>query len=250
MKLLAFFLVTICSTAWSFDHNHETYRYVLSAFVLRNGNQTLVNYKDLKGDTAKLDQYIKELGEITKKDLESWNTDQKLATLINGYNAWTLKLITTHYPVKSIRKIGPFYSTPWKQEFITWLGQKVSLDHIEHEIIRKDFKEPRIHFALVCAAVSCPPLQEKPFLASTLEAQLKKGTDEFLLDQKKNTYVIKDEEVILSVSSIFDWYGSDFGNKDELRAYLVSQMGIAEKVKGKSMTIKYLDYDWSLNEVK
>jgi len=250
MKLLLIYSIFLISTAWGFDQNHEVYRDVLSTYVIRNGNQTLVNYKDLKGNTVKLDQYIADLGRITRKDFESWGPDQRLASLINGYNAWTLKLIANNYPVKSIRKIGPFYSSPWKQEFISWLGQKVSLDYIEHNIIRKDFKEPRIHFALVCAAMSCPPLQEKPFLATTLEAQLEEATDDFLQDGKKNYAEIKDGKVTLHLSSIFDWYGSDFGDKAGLRSYVIRELGLTEKVKDKSITVEYLDYNWNLNELK
>lgn len=249
MKLIAFILL-ICQQTWAFDHDHRTYGELLSRHVKRNGAQTLVDYGAIKKDPSQLRTYVAALSKVTEKEYQQWTEEQKLAALINGYNAWTIELIVENYPVKSIKKIGPFYSTPWKQEFIEWLGEKVSLDDIEHETIRKKFKEPRIHFALVCAAMGCPTLQEKPFRASELEGQLKKASSEFLNDRNKNNYAIQGEELVLNLSSIFKWYGGDFGTEEQLRNYILEEMNLVDEAKGKQVKVNYLDYDWGLNDAK
>lgn len=249
MKVL-FLSIFITAHAWGFDHGHTKFIEVLGKNVVRKGSQTLVNYKAIKKDPVKLKQYLQELSTVTKKEYQGWSKDEKLAALINGYNAWTIQLIVDNYPVSSIKKIGPFYSTPWKKEFISWLGEKRSLDDIEHGIIRKEFNEPRIHFALVCAALGCPTLQEKPFVASKLESNLKKASDEFLQDTSKNIHVISGDEVLLNVSSIFKWYGEDFGPQEALITYITKGMGISDKVNGKKIKLDYLEYNWSLNDVK
>ena len=240
----------LSSNAWSFDHNHSLFKNVLSTYLSRDGLETFVNYKKLKNDSEDLDKYISALKGVTKSQYNTWSEEEKLAVLINGYNAWTIKLILEHYPVSSIKKIGSFFKSPWDIKFINWLGEEVSLDHIEHEVIRKDFKEPRIHFALVCAALGCPPLQEEPYQASKLSEQLKKASSEFLNDQNENRYKVKDDVVELKVSSIFKWYGKDFGSEKELINFLVNEMGIKDKIKTRKVEISHLDYDWGLNDVR
>jgi hypothetical protein len=241
------FLLILTTNAWSFDHDHKYFQEVLDNFVTRTGSQTLVNYSKVQKSPEKLNQYIKDLSEVSKRDFNSWSHDQKLVTLINGYNAWTLKLIIDHYPVSSIKDIGSFLSDAWEQEFIKWLDKIVTLNHIEHDLIRKNFNEPRIHFALVCAAVGCPSLQEKVYLASSLDTQLQKASDEFLQDKKKYYSKTSNDEVTLYVSSIFKWYGKDFGSEKELKSYLAGGMRVPEDRK---ISLKFLDYDWSLNDSK
>lgn len=251
MNLVFLVLIILSSTSvLGFDHTHKKFADVLASHVVRKGEQTLVNYASIKRNPSKLTEYIQGLANVKRTEFESWSKEQRLATLINGYNAWTIQLVVDNYPVPSIKKIGPFYSTPWKQKFIIWLGDKVSLDDIEHGTIRKNFTEPRIHVALVCAALGCPNLQEKVFLADELESQLRKASEEFLRDGNKNRYEISGDVLSLNVSSIFDWYGEDFGPKEKLTSYIIDGMGIADKSKGKKVKMEFLDYDWSLNETK
>jgi hypothetical protein len=250
MKKCFVLMLLVSLNAWGFDHQHQHFQEVLSQHVKFFGQQSLVDYKSLKQDSTKLKLYIDELSQVSKKDFQGWNREQQLATLINAYNAWTLKLIIDHYPVKSIRKIGPFYSTPWKQKFIKWLGEEVSLDEIEHQRIRKVYAEPRIHFVLVCASIGCPSLSATAFVAPKLHIQLDQAAKAFLSDRSKNTYQLKDNAVNLNVSSIFKWYGSDFGNEDELKKFLLKGLGIENESAGKKIKLDYLDYDWGLNEIK
>jgi hypothetical protein len=236
--------------AWSFDHEHSLFKVVLKKNLSRRGQQTFVDYQKLKKDPEELDKYLSDLKGVTKGQYKAWTQEEKLAALINGYNAWTLKLIIEHYPVSSIKKIGSIFRSPWEKKFITWLGEEVSLDHIEHEVIRKDFSEPRIHFALVCAAMGCPPLQEEPYRASALSVQLEKASSNFLTDRDENRYTIKDHVIELKVSNIFKWYGKDFGTEKDLIKFLVNEMGINDQIKNKKIEISYLNYDWSLNDVR
>ncbi len=250
MLKFIFLLVCLCSELWAFDHEHKAFTLVLSKTVTRVGNQTLVDYRSLKNNPAELKTYLKNLSDLSQREFASMTKEERLATLINAYNGHTLLLVAQNYPVKSIRDIGPFYSTPWKKDFISWQGKDVSLDHLEHDLIRKDFQEPRIHFALVCAAMSCPNLRTSAYSSQGLEKELSLAADEFLKDPKKNWPEVKDASSILHVSSIFKWYGDDFGRPEKQKSFLIEHMGLKEKLGTKTVTLDFLDYDWSLNEKK
>ena len=137
--------------ALAFDHAHRGWSEIVKGSVTWTNSASTVNYKYLKSNLISLDKYLKELSEVKSSEFEQWNRDQQLAFLINAYNAWTVKLILENYPVKSIKDIGGIFSSPWKQKFIKLFDKEISLDWIEHEKIRPTYKEPRIHFALVCA---------------------------------------------------------------------------------------------------
>ena len=165
----------------------------------------------------------------------SWTRDQKLSYWINLYNAVTLQLVTKHFPIKSIRDIA---ENPWKIKLVTVNGKALTLDQIENEIIRPRFNDARIHFAVNCAAASCPPLLNEAFVASTLGRQLEKQTKSFINNRKYNE-ITKDGA---KVSKIFEWYAVDFGN---LVTYINRYSSTQVKANGK---ISYLEYDWGLND--
>lgn len=248
MKILLLLILSVHS-AFAFDHSHADLKKVLDEVVVVKGRESAVDYKKLKQNPESLSAYLKKLSEIKKKEFESWDEDKRLATLINAYNAWTLKLIIDHYPVDSIKDIGSFFISPWQKDIVPWLGKTIDLDEIEHEIIRKNYQEPRIHFALVCASKGCPPLKKEPYKGETLDAQLEESKKNFLLNSAKNTHKLKGDELTLKVSSIFKWFPEDFGGKDKLKEYLVEGMGIQERAKGKKIELEYLDYDWDLNDL-
>lgn len=235
----------------NFDHSHSLWTEILTKHVTINKNSSTVNYKELKTDPNKLLTYNKSLSTVSKKMYESWNDNEKLAFLINAYNSFTLQLIIENYPVKSIKDIGGLFSNPWKKNFFSLLEEKTNLDHIEHKVIRKDFIEPRIHFALVCASKSCPALPSTPFQADKLIDQLNKATENFLSDKNKNRF--NKEKNQLEISSIFKWYGGDFIKKhgsleNFLAPYFINPINLSDKIKTKKLSIKFLDYDWGLNE--
>lgn len=211
--------------------DHSSFNALLKRHVNAGGN---VNYSQLKQDEKKLDEYLSNLSDNPPSD--DWSRNERLAYWINAYNAYTLKLIVENYPVKSITDLNG--GKPWDRKWIEIGDRTYSLNQIEHDIIRPRFKEPRIHFAVNCAAASCPPLPNKAFTANNLNSLLETRTRAFIRNDAYNT--VNTDEV--AVSKIFDWYGEDFG---DLRAYLNRYADI-EIPAGKE--IGFREYDWALNE--
>jgi hypothetical protein len=236
-----------------FDHAHSGWATVLKKGVSAKGRTTQVDYKGLKAEPSALISYLRTLEAVTQAEYDAFTEAQKLAFLINAYNALTVKLIVDHYPVKSIKDIGSVFSSAWKQKFFTLLGQKRDLDNIEHDMIRKNFNEPRIHFSIVCASVGCPALRAEPFVAARLESQLESSTHDFISDPSRNRYL--SDSKTLEISSIFDWYDGDFVKKfGSLESFLADRItddpAQRKIIREKKAKIRYLDYDWSLNELK
>jgi hypothetical protein len=181
-----------------------------------------------------------------------------LAFLINAYNAWTVKLILSGPPdLKSIKDLGSFFSSPWKKEFVTLLDETRSLDEIEHKLIRGSdrYNDPRIHFAVNCASISCPALRAEAYDGNRLNEQLTEQTNLFLSNPERNQV----EQDVIKLSSIFKWYREDFEkgwmNYHHLEDFLItnsaslnlSKKQIA-KLKTGEMDIEFLNYDWRLNK--
>jgi len=177
---------------------------------------------------------------------------QRLAYWINAYNILTIDLILDHYPVDSIRDIGSFFSPVWKIPVATIEGRQVSLDDIEHEILRK-MGEPRIHAAIVCASTSCPPLARSPFRSATLGEDLDRAMRSWLASPRKGVSIDRTRKVV-TVSKIFDWFEADFEAKGgvlaTIAAYLPAQEADWLRGPGRNAKLRYFDYDCSLNELK
>ncbi len=222
--------------------SHEAWNQLLKAYVSPTG---IVNYKGFVKDKAKLDAYLKTISE-NAPDRKTWSKNEQLAYWINAYNAYTVKLIADNYPVKSIRDLGPALKIPlikdvWHYKFFKIGGQESSLDEIEHSILRKEFSEPRIHFAINCASVSCPPLLNEAFVASKIDAQLERVAKTFVNDKSRN----KISPNAIEISSIFSWFKGDFTNNGSLIDFLNKYSTV--KIN-KTATISHLDYNWNLNE--
>lgn len=240
-KILGISLVLFVFQANSQGISHDIFDGLLKKHVSAKGE---VNYGGFAKDRAELNKYIELISKSAPKP--AWTTNQKLAYWINAYNAYTIVLILNHADkkIKSIKDIGdkikiPFVNTPWDVKFIEIEGKSYDLNAIEHGIIRKQFSEPRIHFALVCAAKSCPPLRNEAFNAINLNAQLDQQAGAFINDTSKN--VIKTNAV--SLSKIFDWYRGDF-KTDNMINYLNKYANIKAENNAK---ISYSKYDWALN---
>ena len=212
--------------------------------LLAKYNQAgLVNYAGFKSEESRLDKY---LGQLSSIDPESLTSPDRFAFYVNAYNAWTIKLILSGYPgLESIKELGNIFKSPWKRKFVDLNGKKVTLDHIEHDILRPQFKDPRVHFAVNCASIGCPPLFKEPFAGSRLEQQLDNATRAFINDRRYNRL----EGNTLYVSKIFKWFKEDF---DHDIIGFFEQFGADElrfMIKDRRATIKieYLDYDWGLN---
>lgn len=215
-----------------------------------------VDYAALCKDD-RLDVYTRYLSAIDPESLPS--DADKLAFWINAYNAFTLKLICDNYPVKSIndlhtggRIVGHVIKkTAWDKKFIEINGKELTLNNIEHDIIREHFDDPRIHFALVCAAKSCPPLRSEAFAADRLDEQLDDQGRVFFAQTDKNRVDADKKTVYLS--KILDWYEGDFGDgKKDVLAYIARYLpgDVAEDIRANpgDWQVKYTDYDWALND--
>ncbi len=204
-QIFAIFTIFLATNAWGFDHSHKIFDQLLKNHVVVKDGQSMVSYQTILKNN-KLDKYLKELSSLSRKEFDNFSSNEQLALLINTYNAFTIKLVLDHYPVKSIKDIGSFFSTPWKKKFVSFLGEKTNLDNIENILIRAQFKEPRIHFAINCASVGCPSLMNTAFIASRLEDQLDNSAKLFFTNHKKNHI----NGNTLFLSKILKWYVEDF----------------------------------------
>lgn len=235
--------------------DYAAYAEILQTYVDAEG---LVDYSALQAERASLDGFVAQLGAISPTAYEGWSEADQIAFLINAYNAITLQSIIDQQPLKaSIRHIPGVWN--FRQHPV--LGQRLTLDAIEHDILRPDFSEPRIHAALVCAAISCPPLRQEPFTGANLEEQLDDQTQRWL-DGPHGLSIDRSQNQV-AISSIFDWFGEDwqprydapdqFTGSPKERAALnfignyLSPDDQAYLAEG-NYRLSYLNYDWALNE--
>jgi hypothetical protein len=235
-----FFTLALNSATWANPIvDHSIYAELLNKHII-NGK---VDYDGFKSEEAKLDQYLNLLEAVDSKSLSQ---NEQFAFYANAYNAWTIKLILSRYPdVKSIKDLGSLFKSPWEKEIVRLDGEVMTLDNIEHDILRPRFKDPRVHFAINCAAISCPPLSSEPYRGDRLSDQLNDSTRSFLNDP--GNYKFDGDDFY--VSRIFKWFAEDF-NHDILGFYLnYANDDLKQKLEAKrtALRIKYLEYDWGLN---
>ncbi len=225
--------------------SHEKWSAMLKKHVRVDG---LVDYQGFIGDKAELQAYL----DIISKEApaKNWSENDKMAYWLNAYNAFTVKLIIDNYPVKSIKDLGPaiqiiFVNTPWDKKFFKIGSRKMTLNGIEHRILRNQFTEPRIHFALNCASMSCPKLRGEAYEGALLDKQLTEQAKAFLSDTSRNVVDVNNPKL----SSIFNWYGGDMKKWSKLS--LIQYINKYSPVQiNESANIDYLKYDWNLNEAK
>lgn len=211
------------------------YNDLLQKHVTKDG---IVDYKSFKADEAKLDTYISYLEKTTPAS--SWSENKQKAFWINTYNAYTIKLILENYPLKSIMDIKQDGKTAWKISFAKVGGKTYTLDYIEHEILRKNLFDPRIHVGVNCASGSCPKLGNVAFTEENVHANLDELMKEFINDSSRNK--ITNNKV--QISSIFDWFKEDFTKNGSVIDYLNKY---SNTEINSNTAISYLKYDWSLN---
>ncbi|VFQ45919.1 DUF547 domain-containing protein [Desulfoluna butyratoxydans] len=236
LMALVFALVT---GARAETYDHAPFDDLLATHVRGGG----IDYDGLADEEDKLDAY---LAPAASYSAEGLSREEAMAFWINMYNAWTLKLILTKYPeIESIKDLGSVFSSPWKKEFVKIGGKTLTLNEIEHAILREKYQDPRIHFAVNCASRSCPPLLAEAYLGDTLDAQLDAATIDFI-NNSANTRV---EGNRLVVSRIFKWYKEDFG--DDIAAYIgryaEGPLKAAMAQAQGDLKVSFMAYDWSLN---
>ncbi|MEO0966214.1 MAG: DUF547 domain-containing protein [Planctomycetota bacterium] len=208
-----------------------------------------VNYAGFAADEASLDIYLAALGSA---DYDALSRDAKLAYLINAYNAFTIKLILDHWDdgrLESIMDIAG--GEAWDLKRWNMAGQTVSLNELEHEIIRKDFLEPRIHFVVVCAAFSCPPLRSEAYTAEKLEAQLQEQTVYSFNHPRWLIFDGGSGTPTLRLTKLLDWYAGDFTQvAPSVEAYAgeFNQRLGAHLAEDRPVSIQWIDYSWLLND--
>ena len=265
IHVLAIFAALVASTAFAqFDQSHKAFDDLLKKHVtyISSGNASQISYAGVLRDHAALTAYLDSVSAVTEATYKGWNKSQQLAFLINAYNAYTIELILTKYPnLKSIRDLGGAFSKPWGIKFFKLFGKEMTLDGIEHDMIRAEgvFNDPRIHVGVVCASIGCPMLRNEAFTADKVDAQLEDGMQRFLSDKSRNRY--NTDKKTLEVSKIFDWYKKDFTKGYKGFSSLEAALGkYADKlstdtaaqaeIKTGKVAITYLDYDWNLNDKK
>jgi hypothetical protein len=230
------------------DHAH--WDRFLKKYVVMNHPSGInrVRYSSVTADDRKaLDAYVQQLQQV---EVTRLNRSGQKAYWINLYNALTVKVVLDHYPVKSIRDIkispGVFSGGPWGAKLLTIQGQAVSLNDIEHRILRPLWKDNRVHYAVNCASLGCPNLQPEAYTPENTETLLEKGAREYVNHPRG----VRQEGDRLQLSSIYDWFQADFDGSEEgllrhLQRYANSDLaGRLKEFRGK---ISY-DYDWRINE--
>lgn len=210
--------------------DHSNWNALLSTYVSATGN---VNYKGLSGKISELDAYLSWLA--SNAPGASDKSQKAKAYWINAYNAFTVKLILDNYPIASITDIAG--GKPWDKKWIKLGNKTYSLNDIEHGIIRPVWKDARIHFAVNCAAKSCPPLVNKAYTSDNIDGLLEKATKSFINNQNYNTIGAGQTKL----SKIFEWYNEDFG---DLITYINRYS--STKVKPNAQ-VGFIDYNWALN---
>jgi Protein of unknown function, DUF547 len=252
MKRRAFLLAALPLAAQAQDHAAWTALLRRHVRLLRGGQESQLDYTGLAKDRPALQAYLTGLSAVTPAQYRALPRAAQMAFLINAYNAFTAELILTRHPqLRSIKELGTLLQSPWKRRWVPLLGDTLSLDDIEHERLRPVFQDARIHFAVNCASIGCPMLREEAYTASQLDAQLEQQTERFLRDRTRNRV----EGGQLRVSKIFDWYGDDF--RPRLAAWLAPRAAWLSDVASEraaiatgTLPIRFLDYDWTLNDAR
>ncbi len=244
--LAVFFVFSFCSNSEAFDFSDwgALVKKYVAPKTLAGVRFNAIDYASLKKDPV-FSGLVARLESYSLASLES--RESKLSFWINVYNILAAKMITDHYPIKSIKDVGSFFKPVWKRVAGTVGGKERTLNDIEHEILRK-MNEPRIHVAIVCASVSCPDLRQEVYSAGKLNEQLDDQMEKFLrspgkgmkLDERKNRVYL---------SSIFKWFTEDFASRGGVLKYIGQYVTAEERkvLNNSKIKISYLDYNWEIN---
>jgi hypothetical protein len=241
-RLILVALAFAALPARAFDHSAWDALLKKHVVLLSGSHASQVRYDGFARDRAALKAYLDSLSRVPAAQFEGWPRDERKAFLINAYNAFTVEKILTRWPdIGSIWDFGKISGNPFKDDFFSLLGKPMTLDGIEHGMLRKKgaYDDPRVHYAVNCASIGCPMLREEAYGAARLEAQLDEQAARFLSDRSRNRF----RDGRLEVSKIFDWFTEDFAPLEKYFARYAKTLDYP----GGDVPIRFLDYDWSLN---
>ena len=216
--------------------DHSIFDRLLKEYVSSSGK---VNYKGMKTKMDSLDKYLLELRTIAPAS--DWKRNERKAYYVNAYNAYTLKLVLTKYPVKSVKDISFSGKDLWTVRLANLGGKAYSLGHIENQILRK-MGDPRIHFAINCASYSCPRIWNHAYTAANISGRMTKLTKEYINNPKHNIITAKK----IKISKLFEWYASDFVKEGQTLIDFLNKYSTIKILPGAK--VEYLPYNWTLNE--
>ncbi len=236
-------LFTIMSPASAVDHS--LYDEILNRYV-KGGYFDYRAFDETENDRERLRKYLADMSTVRPETLSD---DEQLAYWMNLYNAATIELIMRNYPLDSIRDLDGWFGSVFSKKFISVGERSLSLDNVEHDTIRERFDEPRIHFALVCAARSCPPIRDEAYVGDRLSEQLEDQTKIFL-NSDKNEFNIDKDHLNMELSRILYWYSKDFDGKEGTADFLKDYLSEKKKtlIDQKNFSISYKSYSWKLNQ--
>lgn len=243
LVLVGLWLGVVPGFAQAFDHQHATYAQVLQRYV----HDGLVDYRALCLDPALLHRYLDELAAVPEWTFESWIIPQRLAFLINLHNATALQMVVDAYPVPSFQRVSGLFRDPWEQPTVRLFGNAITLRILRDNLMRRDYAEPGIHFALVPAALGAPAIRAEPYVPDRLAQQLDDQARTFLKNVRNNR--IDRGRRRLSLSPLFRWYEADFVKRaGSIEAYLRPYM--PDGMDSRGFSVRYLSYDWALNDAQ
>ena len=233
---LAAVLCLLASPTLAFDHSFADYDSVLSRYVAAGR----VDYQGLRADRSHLDRFLADGAALTFEEYQTFQRDQKLAFMINYYNAAVLALVCDHPDLKSIDEFKTLFGDVWSVKYVQLFGHTVSLGMILHDILRPEFKDAQVHFTLVTGCRSDPELLDTPYRAETLRQQLDRRTDAFMLERPDANH---HADGVLYLSPLFKWYAVDFGKREAVLRFASRYFPQVNA----DTRIQYTDFDWSLN---
>ena len=244
--LAVFFVFSFCSNSEAFDFSDwgALVKKYVAPKTLAGVRFNAIDYASLKKDPV-FSGLVARLESYSLASLES--RESKLSFWINVYNILAAKMITDHYPIKSIKDVGSFFKPVWKRVAGTVGGKERTLNDIEHEILRK-MNEPRIHVAIVCASVSCPDLRREAYSAGKLNEQLDDQMEKFLRSREKGMKLDARKNRVY-LSAIFKWFAEDFASRGGVLKYIGQYVTAEERkvLNNSKIKISYLDYNWEIN---
>jgi hypothetical protein len=220
----------------AFDHSYADYAFVLSEYV-KDGS---VDYSSLCANRAVLDKFLGGAADLSFAEYQTFTRNQQLAFMINLYNAAALALVCNHPGMKSVDELKGFFRDAWSVKFVYVFKRKVSLSQLLHTVIRSEFKDPRIHFAVVTDCRSDPWLLSVPYRAESLSQQLDEQMRHFMTARPDVNYY---RDGVLYLSPMFNWYAVDFGNREKVLRFASEYFPEVSD----NTSLRYSRFDWSLN---